>query len=314
VTASAVARAAERPGVTAVLGALTIAFSAILVELSHASPSSAAIFRCAYALPVLGVLAWREDRRHGPRPARDRRLAVPAGILFAIDLIAWHHAIGDVGAGLATVLGSLQVVVVPLLAWLLLGEKVPPRILLALPLVCLGVVLISGVLESGAYGANPGRGVLFGLLTGLSYGGFILVLRHGSQDLRRPAGPLFDTTLVATAAALLGGAALGEDHLVPTWPGHAWLVLLALSSQVLGWMLITVSLPRLPAALTSMTLTIQPIGSVILGALILGEEPTALQLLGGAGIIAGLVATATAARSASRRPALARSAAGRAAG
>jgi drug/metabolite transporter (DMT)-like permease len=309
-----IARFGARPGVTALLGALTIAFSAILVELSHASPSTAAIFRCAYALPVLGVLAWREDRRFGPRPARDRRLALPAGILFAIDLVAWHHAIADVGAGLATVLGNLQVVVVPLLAWLLLGERVPRRMLYALPLVVAGVVLISGALESGAYGANPGRGVLFGLLTGLSYGGFILVLRQGSQDLRRPAGPLFDTTVVATVAALLGGAALGEDHLVPTWPGHGWLVLLALSSQVLGWMLITVSLPRLPAALTSMILTIQPIGSVILGALILGEEPTALQLLGGAGILAGLVATARAARSASRRPALAGSAAGRAAG
>jgi drug/metabolite transporter (DMT)-like permease len=263
---------------------------------------------------VLGVLAWREDRRLGARARRDRRLALPAGILLAIDLIAWHHAIADVGAGLGTVLGNLQVVVVPLLAWVILRERVPPRMLLALPLVCAGVVLISGALEHGAYGANPPRGVLFGLLTGLSYGGFILVLRHGSQDLRRPAGPLFDTTAVATVATLAGGAALGEDHLVPTWPGHGWLVLLALSSQVLGWMLITVSLPRLPAALTSMTLTIQPIGSLILGAIILGEEPTALQLVGGAGILAGLVATATAARSASRRPALARTAAGRAGG
>jgi drug/metabolite transporter (DMT)-like permease len=309
-----IARAGERPGATAVIGALTIAFSAILVELSHAAPATAAIFRCAYALPVLGVLAWREDRRYGPRERRDRRLALPAGILFAIDLVAWHHAIADVGAGLATVLGNLQVVVVPLLAWLLLRERVPTRMLLALPLVVVGIVFISGALEKGAYGADPARGVLFGLLTGLSYGGFILVLRHGSQDLRRPAGPLFDTTLVATVAALVGGAVLGEDHLVPTWPGHAWLMLLALSSQVLGWLLITVSLPRLPAALTSMTLTIQPIGSVILGAIILGEEPTALQLLGGAGILAGLVATATAARSASRRPALARTAAGRAGG
>lgn len=314
VSSSAVARAGAHPGATAVLGALTIAFSAILVELSHAAPATAAIFRCAYALPVLGVLAWREDRRLGPRPARERRLAVPAGILFAIDLVAWHHAIADVGAGLATVLGNLQVVVVPLLAWAMLGERVPRRILLALPVVCAGIVLISGALESGAYGAHPARGVLFGIVTGLSYGGFILVLRQGSQDLRRPAGPLFDTTAVATVAALLGGLALGEVHLAPTWPSHGWLVLLALSSQVVGWLLITVSLPRLPAAQASMTLTLQPIGSVLLGALILAERPSALQLAGGAGILAGLAATAQAARSANRPPALARSAAGRAGG
>ncbi len=52
----------------ALLGAIAIAFSSILVRLSHASPSTAAIFRCLFALPVLGVLAWLEDRRFGTRP------------------------------------------------------------------------------------------------------------------------------------------------------------------------------------------------------------------------------------------------------
>jgi drug/metabolite transporter (DMT)-like permease len=65
-------------------------------------------------------------------------------------------------------------------------------------------------------------------------------------------------------------------------------------------MLITVSLPRLPAAITSVTLTIQPIGSLVLGAVLLGEEPTLLQLLGGACIVAGLVAVGLGQRSARR--------------
>ena len=98
-------------------------------------------------------------------------------------------------------LGNTQVVVVPFVAWLLLDERVEARLLAALPLVCSGVVLISGVLETGAYGDYPVRGVVYGLLTGLSYAGFILVLRQAGADLRRPAGPLFDATAVATIAA-----------------------------------------------------------------------------------------------------------------
>src|SRR5262245_22422388 len=109
-------RIVEDPIVAAVLGALTIAFSAILVDLANVSPASAAFFRCFYALPALGVLVWWEYRRYGPRTWRERWLAIPAGVLFAIDLIAWNHAIADVGAGLATVLGNLQVVIVPFLA------------------------------------------------------------------------------------------------------------------------------------------------------------------------------------------------------
>jgi drug/metabolite transporter (DMT)-like permease len=244
---------------------------------------------------VLGWLAWREDRRFGSRPVRERRLALPAGLFFAADLVYWHHAIADVGAGLATVLGNLQVVVVPFAAWAFLSERPGRRIVATLPLVCTGIVLISGVLETGAYGVHPLRGVVFGILTGLTYAGFILVLRQGSADLRRPAGPLFDTTAVAAVFCLLAALVIGTD-LVPSWPAHAWLVLLALSSQVLGWLLITVSLPRLPAALTSVTLTIQPVGSVVLGIVLLGEDPSALQLLGVACILAGLVSVAVGAR------------------
>src|SRR5207302_3483209 len=99
---------------------------------------------CAYALPVLALLAWREERRFGPRGARERGYAALAGIFFAADLICWHHAIGDVGAGLATVLGNLQVAFVPLVAWALLDEHPSFRVLATLPVVLVGVLLISG--------------------------------------------------------------------------------------------------------------------------------------------------------------------------
>jgi drug/metabolite transporter (DMT)-like permease len=282
----------ERPIVAGVLGAFVIAFSAILVDLADVTPAAAAFWRCAYALPLLGVLAWAEDRRFGRRAWRERRLAVAAGVLFAIDIVVWHYAIRDVGAGLATVLGNLQVVIVPFVALAVLGERVPRAILYALPLVCTGVLLVSGALEDGAYGANPTRGVLLGVATGVAYAAFLLVQRQGSMDLRRPAGALFDMSLVAALVTLAFGLSIGVDDLTPAWPSAAWLVTLAVTSQVLGWLLITVSLPRLPAAMTSMILTIQPIASVVLGAILLGQEPSALQLGGVALILAGLVSVA----------------------
>ena len=279
----------ERPVAAGVAGALVIAFSAILVRLAEVTPETAAVFRCVYALPVLGALAVLERRRFGPRPARERRLGLVAGVLFAGDLVFWHHAIDDLGAGLATVLGNLQVVLVAFLAWLLLGERPSPRIAVAVPVVVGGAVLISGVLEQDAYGDQPVRGVVFGVLTTLAYAGFLLVLRQTNTDDRRPAGPLFDATLSAAVVAAVAGALYGATDLVPSWPGHGWLVVLALSSQVVGWLLISISLPRLPAALTSLLLLIQPVTSVALGALILDERPSVLQVTGVAVILAGVV-------------------------
>ncbi len=287
---------ARHPGRVAVAGALTIAFSAILVRKADVSPVTAAVFRCVYAIPVLGFLAWIERRRYGPRTSREIKLSIWAGLFFAADLICWHYAIGDVGAGLATVLGNLQVVLVGFVAWLTLGEKPDTRVIAAVPVVLLGVVLISGVLGHGAYGEDPLRGVIFGVATGLTYAAFILVLRQSGRNLQRPAAPLFEATTAAAVFALIAGLFIGDLELAPSWPAHAWLLLLALSSQVVGWLLISISLPRLPAALTSMILTIQPVGSVLLGIVLLGEEPSGLQLCGAACILAGLVSVAASRR------------------
>jgi drug/metabolite transporter (DMT)-like permease len=280
----------------ALLGAVAIAFSSILVRLSHASPSTAAIFRCAYALPILGLLAWREDRRLGPRVWRDRRAAIAAGVFFAADLILWHNSIEDVGAGLATVMANIQVVLVPLVAWAVLAEKPGRSVLAALPVALLGVLLISGLIEHGAYGRAPTRGTLFGAGAGVAYVGFLLLLRRAGADLRRPAGPLFEATATAAVLCVIAGVVIGDARLIPTWPSAGWLVTLAITSQVLGWLLIATSLPRLPAAMTSILLTVQPIGSVALAALILGESPSPLQLCGVALILAALL-TAGRARS-----------------
>jgi drug/metabolite transporter (DMT)-like permease len=194
-----------------------------------------------------------------------------------------------VGAGLATVVANIQVVLVPLVAWVWLSERPGRQILAALPIAVLGVLLISGLLEHGAYGRDPARGTIYGLGAGVAYVGFLLLLRRGGADLRRPAGPLFDATATGAVGCIAAGAVIGDANLVPWWPSAGWLVLLALTSQVLGWLLITTSLPRLPAAMTSLLLMVQPVGSVALAAAILGESPSALQLVGVAGVLVALV-------------------------
>ncbi len=286
--------AADRPVPAAVAGALAIAFSAILVRLAGEAPATAAVFRCAYALPLLALLATLERRRFGARSARQRVLSLTAGGFFAADLVSWHYSIAAVGAGLATVLANLQVVLVALGAWLALGERPQGRVLLAVPVVLLGVVLISGVVGEGAYGEDPALGVVFGATTAVAYTGFILMLRQGSRGYEGPAGPLLDATLSATLVAGVAGVLIGDLDLVPSWPEHGWLVALALTSQVLGWLLISTSLPRLPAALTGVLLTVQPVGSVILGVVLLAEAPSAFQLAGVVVIVGGiLLATVT---------------------
>jgi drug/metabolite transporter (DMT)-like permease len=278
---------ADRARAAALLGALTIAFSAILVKASDVAPPTSAFFRCFYAVPLLWWLARGEERT-----SRQRLLGYAAGALFAVDLVSWHYSIEYIGAGLATVLGNLQVVFVGLTAWLLLAERPEWRVLAAVPPALIGIVLISGAFEDGAYGSDPAKGAIFGIVTALSYTAFILLIRASGTGAA-PAAPLFEATWVAAVGCALAGVAIGDIDFVPSWPEHGWLLLLALSSQVLGWLLITASLPQLPAAVTSVLLTLQPLTSLVLGVILLGEDPTGLQVAGAALILVGLLTAAT---------------------
>jgi drug/metabolite transporter (DMT)-like permease len=280
---------ARRPVFTVLVGAVAISFSGVLFRLSHVSPSTGAFYRCVWAVPPLVPIAYYERRIFGPRPVRSYVFAWIAGAFFAADLVLWHNSIDQVGAGLATVLGNTQVVLVGLLAWVLLRERPTNASLAAIPVVLVGVVLISGAFEHGAYGPNPGLGATYGILTGVAYSGFLLTLRQGGRGVIGAAGPLLDATIASAVGCMLIGLVVGDLDWTPSLSAQGWLVLLALSSQVLGWLLIALSLPRLPAVVTSVSLTFQPVCSVIFAALILGENPSVLQLMGAAGILAGLV-------------------------
>jgi drug/metabolite transporter (DMT)-like permease len=261
------------------------------------SPSTGTVYRALFGLPLLALVAVAERRRFGPLPRRTIRLAAIAGIFFAGDLTFWHHAIEYVGAGLATVLGNLQVLVVGVVAWMLFGERPSRSMLLALPVVLAGVVLISGVIGTGAYGSDPTLGVVLGIATALCYAGYLLIIRLGGRDARRPAGPVAIATLSTAVVATAGGLVVGDLDLTPPLESLFWLAMLGLTSQSLGYLFISISLPSLPAMVTSMILLVQPVVTVALSMVLLGERPSAAQLAGVALVIGGIgVATIPLAR------------------
>jgi drug/metabolite transporter (DMT)-like permease len=293
------------PAATAIAGAACISSSAVLMRLADTSASITALGRCGFALPVLGALALAERRRGAPRlPSRTRWLARLAGLFLAGDLILWSHAIAAIGAGLGTVVTNLQVLIIPLLAWLILDERPRRSLVLASPVMLTGLALVGGLggLDGPrAYGTDPALGVVYGIGVAILYAIYILMLRQATSARgTRPgprgegartavAGVLFEATVGATAGSAAGGFALHDFHLGHAWPALGWLVLLAMTSQVLGWLLITVSMPRLPAGMIGALLLVQPAGSVALSYVILGERPSALQLLGVALMLAGLL-------------------------
>lgn len=293
----------------ALLGVVSISFSAVFVRLASVSPVTATFFRTAYALPVL-VIAWLLVRRRDERSARDRWLAYGSGLILAVDLTLWHESIALIGAGLGTVITNVQVVFVALAAWALFGERPTGRTAIIITVVFGGVTLTSGLARHDAYGAAPVLGACFGAMAGVTYAAYLLVFRASNRVLAPTAGPLFDATLGAATGALLAAGFDPRFSFQPTWPAHFWLLLLALVSQVGGWWCIATALPRLPAVETSIMLLGQPVLAVVWGVVFFDERLSRVQWTGAGLVLAGVAALSTgglvrrsAARRRDRRPA-----------
>jgi drug/metabolite transporter (DMT)-like permease len=290
------ARVAGRPASHALLGAVCIAPMPVLVTLANAGPVPTVVYRCGLALPVLGALAIAERRRLGPRGGTRRAYAFGAGLFLAVDLILFNHTITDAGAGVSTVIGSLYVPIVAILAWALLRERPSRAYLVTLPVLIAGIVLASGVVGGSGTGLHPGKGMAYCAAANVAYAGYLLTLRQAAGETRHVAGQLFDATAGATSGALLFGLVFGGLQLGVPWRALGWLALLSVVVQVAGWLLITASLPQLPAALSSMLLLLQPAAAMVLAAIVLSQRPTAIQLAGAAVACGGVVAAAVARR------------------
>jgi drug/metabolite transporter (DMT)-like permease len=285
----------------AVLGTIGISFSAIFVRLAAVSPTTAGLYRTAYAVPVLLVMALLL-RAEGLRPLRP--LAWLAGAVFAVNLALWHISIDFIGTGLATVLGNTQVIFIALLGWLLLGERPTGRALILIPFLIMGIALLSGI-GGGGYGINPVFGVIFGVSSGLTSAVYVVLFRSVSQQVPGQ-GLVIGLLLQASLSGAIVSAALGflaDPNFVPvpTWPEHGWLLLLALIVQVGGWLLLSRALKTLAALETAIIMLLQPVLAVFWGVLIFQEQPSGIQILGVLILLTGIVLL-SAARSVRHEP------------
>ena len=267
----------RRTMLVALAGAVAISFSPVFYIYSDTNPSTGAFFRMLYALPALALLAFLV-RKADTRSSRTRWTAFGAGLILAPDMLSYHSSMIFIGIGIATLIGNSQVIIVTLASWKLFGEKPNPAILLSLPVVIIGLALISGIADPEPYGEDPVKGVVFGMMAAFFYSSFLILFRYSNREL----APSSSVQLDATAGAALGLLVLGllplssmsiePLELQPTWPGHGWLIVLALLCQVAGWLAIAHALPRLPAAHTSFAVLLQPVLTLVWGYVILHQE------------------------------------------
>ena len=198
------------------------------------------------------------------------------GLLFALDLYCWHASILYIGPGLATILGNFQVFVLAAVGILILGERIRPRFLAAIPIAITGLVLLVGARWSDLPPEYQ-KGFSLGLMTAVCYSGFLLILRK-LQGEGAPFSFFFNLMLISlVTACFLGGkmGLAGEPFSIPDLTSLTALLCLGFFSQTLGWALIANAMPKIPSSLTGLILLLQPALAFVWDVLFF-QRPTSL--------------------------------------
>lgn len=282
--AEAGARAQPRwPALAAlVFGACVIGLSAILVRLSETGPAAAGFWRLSFALPLLAALTWRTTGRIGRPP----RIALWAGLFFALDLGFWHYGIRYTSVTNATVLSNLTPLVVTLFAWVFFRQR-PRGLFLVAVVAAVGGAWMMTVENGGGGLKNQPLGDALSAITALWYALYFLAMGEG----RKTDGAsrlMFWAGLVGAPLMLAAALALGEP-ILPAGPA-GWGACVGLGlMHVFGQGSIAWAVGRLPTATASVVVLIQPVVAAWLGWVLFREPIGPLQALGAAVTLAGVV-------------------------
>lgn len=258
-----------------IAGNVALALGPWLVRLADTGPVSAAFWRLFLPIPLIAFLAW-----HGRSPGRiDWRVALlvmAAGVFFSLDLASWHIGIEQTRLGNAVLFGNSGSVI--LMVWGLIALRRTPSwregggVLAAL----IGAAILLG--RSLEISTTTFIGDLFCLFAGVCYAFYLLP----AQRARAVLGQWSVLLLVSLAASplLLGMAVFAGE---PVWPGEAgWtpVLLLALSSQIIGQGLLVYSLRHFTALIIGMALLTQPAVAATIGWMVFDELLVPLDILG----------------------------------
>ncbi|ALS67727.1 DMT family transporter [Pandoraea apista] len=266
------------------------AFGAMAIFARAAAASGADIFAMLlfrFFMAAILLLVWcRLQRVRFPARRRALGIALMGGVGYVGQSLCFFGALQYAQASLVALLLYLYPVFVTILAAIFLHERLTPVKLGALLLCSLGTALTVG----GGHG-QP-LGMALAVAAALIYSGYIVV----GARLTKGVDARATATLVCLAATVSFGAMAAvrmSQGLPLQWPagagGWAALVAIAVCSTVIAILTFFAGLQRLGAGRASMLSTLEPVVTVLLAAMLLGETLSAAQLGGGVLILAGVV-------------------------
>ena len=266
-------------------GAAILGLAPVGMRLSELGPQATAFWRFVFALPILTLVL--ATLKPAAPTSRDVRLMLLAGGFFALDLALWHAALGFTTVANATLFSNMTPVIAAGAGWVLFKER------LGLPWFAGASLAVLGAAAMSYSRAHDHQGLLVGDLLGLGsmvwYAGYLVVMR-GVRERVSAIVAMLVTTVAAMGAAAIATLIMREPFLPAVNDWRAWGVLVGLGVVVHsgGQGFIAYGLGKLPIALSTILLFVQPVSAAVFGWLLFDEPLGAAGLAGAAMILAGV--------------------------
>jgi drug/metabolite transporter (DMT)-like permease len=275
----------------AVVGAVLFSTKAIVAKLIYRYPVDAVTliaFRMIFSLPFFTTIAWWKMRTEAPLTRREKGQIVILGLIgYYLSSFLDFLGLQYITAGLERLILFLTPSFVLLISVFLLKRKITVLEWSALGISYLGTVLVF-IHDARIGGNNVVVGGLFVLGSAMSYAVYLLssgelVKRVGSMRLVAYA------MCVSSVACILQFIILRPvSLLIQPIPVYGLSMINAFFCTVLPVFLTMIAVQRIGAPTASQAGMIGPVSTLFLGALILGEPITGIQLAGTALVICGI--------------------------
>lgn len=263
-----------------VIGVASFAFSAILVRWAGEAPALtiavwrtglAALFLLPVAVPVAGAemrrLTWREWGLIGA-----------AGVVLGLHFVAFIESLFYTTVASATVLVTTSPIILAVLGYVVLGERLARRRQLAVGVGVAGALLLGwGDLGGDATRPLIGNALAFGAAVLVS---IYLLIGRVVRRKRSWLAYLFPLYTVVALTTLVVAAVRGAPLLGFSATFYGLCALMALGPSLIGHGSFNYALRYLPAAVVGLLALVEPVGASILAYAFFAEQPGLLALVG----------------------------------
>ena len=267
------------------VGVAAVSWAAPLIRLAEAPALTIAALRLTFAaIPflVVAVLLRRSELRALRRS--DLAVLAIAGLCLGAHFGFWVASVQDTSLVASTAIVATQPLFAGVGGWLLLGERLTRPLMLGIAIAAAGALLLAA--EDFGEGTSL-RGDLFAAVGAAFVAAYFLAGRRARARLSNVSYAAIVNSVGACALLLTltlsGGSTTGHGG-----EAYVFIVLLALVPQLIGHGSLTWALGSLPAVVVTVAALGEPVGAAAIGATLLDEPPTLLELIGAAVLLSGV--------------------------